>query len=66
MKIYKLLLLTLVWSLAVCLLSIVNRIYSADRISVQATEFLKEEEPGRALTLVNKSILLNPYEPSYY
>lgn len=54
------------WSLAVCLLSIVNRIYSADRISVQATEFLKEQETERALVLVNKSILLNPYEPSYY
>ncbi|KKS31313.1 hypothetical protein A2380_02970 [candidate division WWE3 bacterium RIFOXYB1_FULL_43_24] len=66
MKFIKILLVLIVWSLAVRVVCSVNSIYSADKFSVQATEFLKEREPERALILINKSIEINPLEPSYY
>lgn len=66
MKLIKLALLIIVWAVAVLVVSHVNRIYSADKLSVQATDFLREGEYERALGFINKSIELNPFEPSYY
>ena len=66
MKLIKLIILIIVWAAAVLVVSHVNRIYSADKFSVQATDFLKEGEYERALGLINNAVDLNPSEPSYY
>ena len=66
MKLVKLILLIAVWTAAVLVISYVNRIFLADKLSVQAADFLKEGDPERALGFINKSVELNPFEPSYY
>lgn len=66
MKFFKLLSMAVVWVSAVYVISFVNRIYTADKLSVQASDFLKETEYERALSAANKSLELNSSEPSYY
>lgn len=66
MKLFKLGLLIIVWVSAVLVVSHVNRIYSADKLSVQATDYLREGEHKRALESIDKALELNPAEPSYY
>ncbi|HBY10256.1 hypothetical protein A2473_01525 [candidate division WWE3 bacterium RIFOXYC2_FULL_42_13] len=66
MKFFKLMLLVIVWTSAGYVISFVNRIYSADKLSVRSADFLRKEEYEKALNTANGSLELNPLEPSYY
>jgi len=61
----KKILIVLIISLECIFLHVVSKYYKADVLYIKSKGYLNDLKVGEALSLINKSIELNPHEPNY-